>query len=266
HALAERAREDVPDEVAAAYRGARPSYGPNYIIPVPFDPRLISRVSSAVAEAAIKSGVARRPIKDMEAYRFQLSARLDPSAVLFQSITASVRANPKRIVFAEGEEEPVIRAAAAFQNSGLGRAILVGREEIVRERIAKLGIETDPPLKVQVPHSAAEAAPYIEALYTRMQRHGTLHRDCVRMVTNDRNVYAASMVAAGDADGMVTGVTRNYAVALHDVRQVLDPAAGQLPIGVTVILAKGRLIFVADTTVHEMPTAEELADITIQMA
>ena len=117
-----------------------------------------------------------------------------------------------------------------------------------------------------MPHSAAEAAPYIEALYKRMQRHGTLHRDCVRMVTNDRNVYAASMIAAGDADGMVTGVTRNYAVALNDVRQVLDPAAGQLPIGVTVILAKGRLIFVADTTVHEMPTAEELADITIQMA
>ena len=264
NALAELAREDVPDEVAAAYRGARPSYGPNYIIPVPFDPRLISRVSSAVAEAAMKSGVARRPIKDMEAYGFQLSARLDPSAGLFQSITASVRANPKRIVFAEGEEEAVIRAAASFQNSGLGRAILVGREEIVRERIGKLGIEGD--LTIQVPHSAAEAAPYIEALYKRMQRHGVLHRDCVRMVTNDRNIYAASMVAAGDADGMVTGVTRNYAFALNDVRQVLDPAAGQLPIGVTVILAKGRLIFVADTTVHEMPTAEELADITIQMA
>ena len=266
HALAELAREDVPDEVALAYRGARPTYGPNYIIPVPFDPRLISRVSSAVAEAAIKSGVARRPIKDLDAYRFQLSARLDPSASLFQTITASVRANPKRVVFAEGEEEAVIRAAASFQNSGLGHAILVGREEIVRERIQRLGADTDPPLKVNVPHSAAEAAPYIDALYKRMQRHGTLYRDCVRMVTNDRNVYAASMLAAGDADSMVTGVTRNYTVALNDVRQVLDPRPGELPIGVTVILSKGRLIFVADTTVHEMPTAEELADITIQMA
>jgi malate dehydrogenase (oxaloacetate-decarboxylating)(NADP+) len=265
-ALAALAREDVPDEVAAAYRGARPSYGPDYIIPVPFDPRLISRVSSAVAEAAIKSGVARRPIQDLDAYRFQLSARLDPAAALFQSVMASVRANPKRIVFAEGEEEPVIRAAAAFQNSGLGRALLVGREEIVRERIAKLGIETDPPLRVCVPHSAAEAAPYVEALYMRLQRNGALHRDCVRMVTNDRNIYAASMVAAGDADGMVTGVTRNYTVALNDVRQVLDPSPGHLPIGVTVILAKGRIIFVADTTVHEMPTAEQLADITVQMA
>jgi malate dehydrogenase (oxaloacetate-decarboxylating)(NADP+) len=266
NALAELAREDVPDEVAAAYRGARPSYGPNYIIPVPFDPRLISRVSSAVAEAAMKSGVARRPIKDMEAYRNQLSARLDPAASLFQTITASVRAHPKRVVFAEGEEEAVIRAAASFQNSGLGHAILVGREEIVRDRIKRLGAESDPPLRVHVPHSAAEAAPYIDALYKRLQRKGVLHRDCVRMVTNDRNIYAASMLAAGDADAMVTGVTRSYTVALNDVRQVLDPRSEQLPLGVTLILTRGRFLLVADTTVHEMPTAEELAEISIQMA
>jgi malate dehydrogenase (oxaloacetate-decarboxylating)(NADP+) len=266
NALAELAREDVPDEVAAAYRGARPSYGPDYIIPVPFDPRLISRVSSAVAEAAMKSGVARRPIKDMEAYRNQLSARLDPAATLFQSITASVRAHPKRVVFAEGEEEAVIRAAASFQNSGLGSAILVGREEIVRERIKRLGLDSDPPLRIHVPHSAAEAAPYSDALYRRLQRKGVLHRDCVRMVTNDRNIFAASMVAAGDADAMVTGVTRSYTVALNDVRQVLDPGPGRLPFGVTLILARGRFLLVADTTVHEMPTAEELAEISIQMA
>ncbi len=266
HALAELAREDVPDEVAAAYRGARPSYGPNYIIPVPFDPRLISRVSSAVAEAAMKSGVARRPIKDIEAYRNRLSARLDPSASLFQTMTASVRAHPKRVVFAEGEEEAVIRAAAAFQNSGLGQPILVGREEIIRERIKRLGADTDPPLRVHVPRSAAEAAPYIEALYKRLQRKGVLHRDCVRMVTNDRNVFAASMLGAGDADAMVTGVTRSYAVALNDVRQVLDPRQGQLPVGVTLIPTRGRFLLVADTTVHEMPTATELADISVQMA
>jgi malate dehydrogenase (oxaloacetate-decarboxylating)(NADP+) len=266
HALAELAREDVPDEVAAAYRGARPSYGPNYIIPVPFDPRLISRVSSAVAEAAMKSGVARRPIKDMEAYRNRLSARLDPSASLFQTVTASVRAHPKRVVFAEGEEEAVIRAAAAFQNSGLGQPILVGREEIVRERIKRLGADTDPPLRVHVPRSAAQAAPYVDALYKRLQRKGVLHRDCVRMVTNDRNVFAASMLAAGDADAMVTGVTRSYAVALNDVRQVLDPREGQLPVGVTLIPTRGRFLLVADTTVHEMPTAAELADISVQMA
>ena len=173
-ALAQLAREDVPDEVAAAYAGARPSFGPDYIIPAPFDPRLISRVSSAVAEAAMKTGVARRPIKDMDTYRNHLSARLDPSAGLFQTITASVRANPKRVVFAEGEEEAVIRAAASFQSAGLGHPILVGREEIIRERIKKLGAETDPPLVIRVPHSAAEAAPYADALYKRLQRRGLL--------------------------------------------------------------------------------------------
>jgi malate dehydrogenase (oxaloacetate-decarboxylating)(NADP+) len=265
-ALADLAREDVPDEVALAYRGARPTYGPDYIIPVPFDPRLISHVSCAVAEAAIKSGVARRPIADLDAYRLQLSARLDPSAFLFQRVTAAVRAQPKRVVFAEGEEEAVIRAAASFQNSGLGQVILVGREEIVRARIARLGVETSPPLRVRVPRSSTEAAPYSDALYKRLQRQGALYRDCVRMVNNDRNIFAASMLAAGDADAMVTGVTRNYSVALNDVRQVLSPRAGQLSIGVTVILSRGRLIFVADSMVHELPTAEQLADIAIQMA
>jgi len=265
NALAELAREDVPDEVAAAYRGARPVYGPDYIIPVPFDPRLISRVSRAVAEAAMRTGVARREIKDLDAYSFQLSARLDPSAALFQRITAGVRANPKRVVFAEGEEESVIRAAAAFQNSGLGKAILVGREDIIRAGIRRAGVEENS-LEIRVPHSAQEAQPYVEALYKRLQRRGALHRDAVRMVTNDRNVYAASMLALGDADAMVTGATRNYAAALNDVRLVLDPPKGERPVGVMLIFARGRLVFVGDTSVHEMPTSEELADIAVQTA
>jgi len=265
HALAELAREDVPDEVAAAYRGARPVYGPDYIIPVPFDPRLISRVSRAVAEAAMKSGVARRQIKDLDAYSFQLSARLDPSADLFQRITAGVRANPKRVVFAEGEEESVIRAAAAFQNSGLGKAILVGREEIIRAGIRKAGFE-ETSLEIRVPHSAKETQPYAEALYKRLQRRGALYRDAVRLVSNDRNVFAASMLAAGHVDAMVTGATRNYATALGDVRLVLDPPRGERPVGVMLIFAKGRIVFVGDTSVHEMPTSEELADIAVQTA
>jgi malate dehydrogenase (oxaloacetate-decarboxylating)(NADP+) len=265
HALAELAREDVPDEVAAAYRGARPEYGPDYIIPVPFDPRLISRVSRAVAEAAMESGVARREIRDLDAYSFQLSARLDPAAALFQRITSSVRAKPKRVVFAEGEEEAVIRAAAAFQNSGLGKAILVGREDVIRNGIRRAGLE-EHGLELRVPHSAQEAQPYVEYLYKRLQRRGVLYRDAVRMVTNDRNVYAASMLARGDADAMVTGATRSYAVALNDVRLVLDPPKGERPIGVMLIFARGRLVFVADTSVHEMPTSEELADIAIQAA
>jgi malate dehydrogenase (oxaloacetate-decarboxylating)(NADP+) len=265
HAIAALAREDVPDEVAVAYRGARPVYGPEYIIPSPFDPRLISRVSAAVAEAAMKSGVARKQITDLAAYQFQLSARLDPSAGLFQMVTNAVRAKPKRVVFAEGEEDCVIRAAAAFQNSGMGKALLVGRPDVVKAGLRRAGID-EHLLEIRVPHSAEDAAPYIEALYKRVQRRGGLYRDAVRMVTNDRNVYAASMLKAGDADAMVTGVTRNYANALADVRQVLDPPPGQRPIGMQVIFAKGRVVLIADTSVTEMPTADQLADIAVQGA
>jgi malate dehydrogenase (oxaloacetate-decarboxylating)(NADP+) len=264
-ALAALAREDVPDEVAAAYRGARPVYGPEYLIPVPFDPRLISRVSSAVAEAAVKSGVARRELKDADTYRYQLTARLDPSALLFQRVTAAVRANPKRVVFAEGEEDAVIRAAAAFQNAGLGRALMVGREEIIKAGLRRAGLD-EHLLEIRAPHSAQDAAPYIEALYRRLQRHGQLYRDCARMVTNDRNIFAASMLKAGDADAMVTGVTRAYQGALHDIRMVLDTPHGRRPIGVVLIFSKGRVLFVADTAVHELPTSEELADIAMETA
>jgi len=264
-AIAALAREDVPDEVAVAYRGARPVYGPEYIIPSPFDPRLIVRVSSAVAAAAMKSGVAKRQIPDMRAYEDELSARLDPSAGLFQMVTNAVKAKPKRVVFAEGEEDSVIRAAAAFQNSGLGKALLVGRIEDVKAGLRHAGLDENL-LEIRVPHSAAEAAPYIGALYKRIQRRGGLHRDAVRMVTNDRNVYAASMLKAGDADAMVTGVTRNYANVLADVRTVLDPPAGQRPIGMQLVFAKGKVVLIADTSVTEMPTAAQLADIAIQGA
>ncbi|HUO97423.1 MAG TPA: NADP-dependent malic enzyme [Rhizomicrobium sp.] len=265
-ALAALAREDVPDEVATAYRGARPSYGPDYIIPVPFDPRLISRVSAAVAEAAIRTGVARHAIPDLDNYRYELSARLDPSANLFHQLTATVRAHPKRVVFAEGEEPCVVRAAAAFQQAGLGKALLVGRTEVVKATIKSVGLEGAADLEIRVPHSAADAAVYIDALYQRLQRRGALYRDCVRMVTNDRNIYAASMLASGDADAMVTGVTRAYAQVLSDVRRVLDSPPGQRPMGVLVIFAKGKVIFAADTSVHELPTSDQLADIAVQAA
>ena len=264
-ALAALAREDVPDEVAAAYRGSRPVYGPDYIIPVPFDPRLISHVSRAVAEAAIKTGVARRVIEDLDLYSYQLSARLDPSATLLQTITAAVRAKPKRVVFAEGEDEAVIRAAFAFQNSGLGKSLLVGRADVVRRGFAHIGLDENA-LEIRVPLSSQEASPYIERLYKRIQRRGALYRDAVRMVTNDRNIYAASMLAAGDADAMVTGVTRSYAAALADVRTVIDDSHGTRPIGLQVVFAKGRIVLVADTSITELPNSEQLADIAIRAA
>ena len=264
--LAELARQDVPDEVAAAYHTTRPKFGPDYIIPVPFDPRLISTVPVAVAKAAMASGVARKPIADLEQYKNTLASRLDPIASIVQRVVARVRLQPKRMVFAEGEEEAVIRAALAYQNAELGKAILIGDPERIRETVRRAGVEDIGDLEIQFPRRSARAHQYADALYRRWQRKGSLYRDCMRQVRYDRNIYAASVVAAGHADAMVTGVTRHYAVALADVRNVIDAKPGERMIGVSIVLDRGRTVFVADTNVHEMPTPEELVDITIQAA
>ncbi len=264
-ALAELAREDVPDEVAAAYAGPRPVYGPGYIIPVPFDPRLISRVPVAVAKAAIATGVAQKPIGDLEAYGHSLSARLDPIASVIQRLVSVVRANPKHIVFAEGEEETIIRAALAYEGNGLGQATLIGRPDRIHATMRAAGIE-DAGIQIIAPQESHLTAGYTDRLYARLQRRGLLHRDCQRLVTYDRNAFAASMVMAGDADTMLTGFTRNYSVALDGVRQVIPTKRGQRVIGVSMILSRGRTVFVADTNVHDMPTAVETADIAVMAA
>jgi malate dehydrogenase (oxaloacetate-decarboxylating)(NADP+) len=266
NALAELAREDVPDEVAAAYHTSRPKFGPDYIIPVPFDPRLISTVPVAVAKAAMETGVAQKPIADLDRYANELASRLDPVASIVQRVVARVRMEPKRIIFAEGEEEAVIRAALSYQNSGLGKAILVGNPERIRETAKKSGIEEIAELEIVFGRESPRTQQYAEALYAKKQRQGQLFRDCMRMVTYDRNVFAASAVAAGHADAMVTGVTRHYSVALSDVLNVIDKKPGERVVGVSIILDRGRTVFVGDTNVIEMPTAEELADITVQTA
>lgn len=268
YALADLAREDVPDDVAAAYQGARPRFGRDYIIPVPFDPRLIHTIPPAVAKAAMETGVAKKPIENIEAYKAQLSARRDPVAGALQRIFERVRRYPKRVVFAEGEEEQVIRAAMSFVNQGLGTAILVGREDRVRERAAAVGIELDGKNGIEI-HNARLShrnAAYAQALYERLQRKGYLFRDCQRLINNDRNYFGASMVALGDADAMVTGATRNYSVALNDVLNVIDAKPGHKLMGASIVIARGRTVIVADTAITEMPTAEELADITVEAA
>jgi malate dehydrogenase (oxaloacetate-decarboxylating)(NADP+) len=266
-ALAELAREEVPDEVAAAYRGSRPKFGPEYIIPVPFDPRLISTIPPAVARAAMETGVARRPIVDMDRYREQLSARRDPVAGTLQRIFSKVRQQPKRVVFAEGEEEPVIRAAASFVNQGLGEAILIGREDEVREVAHAAGIDLERGgIRILNARLSTRNADYADFLYSRLQRRGYLFRDCQRLVNNDRNYWGAIMVARGDADAMVTGLTRNYSVALDTVRNVVDTKPGHRVIGVSLALCRGRTVLVADTAVIDMPTSEELADIAEEAA
>jgi malate dehydrogenase (oxaloacetate-decarboxylating)(NADP+) len=265
NALAELAREDVPDEVAAAY-GIRPKYGADYIIPVPFDPRLISYVPPAVARAAMDSGVARKPIVDMDAYRQALRTRRDPVAGVLARVFDRLRRSPKRVVFAEGEEEQVIRAAASFVQQGLGTAQLVGREERVRETAKNTGIEVGDGIEIINARLSQRNAAYAAYLYERMQRKGFLFRDCQRLINQDRNHFAASMVALGDADAMVTGVTRNFSLALSDIRHCIDDKPGHRVMGVSLVLARGRTLLVADTAVTEMPEAEELADIAVEAA
>jgi malate dehydrogenase (oxaloacetate-decarboxylating)(NADP+) len=265
HALASLAREDVPDEVAVAY-GARPKYGPDYIIPVPFDPRLISDIPPAVAKAAMESGVARRPITDMAVYRQQLRSRLDPIAGVLTNVYERLRRRPRRVVFAEGEEEQVIRAAATFVHQGLGTALLCGRERRVRETAGALGVELGHGIEIINAAMTSRNAAYAAYLYERLQRRGFLQRDCQRLVNQDRNHFAACMVALGDADAMVTGVTRNFSVALEDVRRCIDAKPGHRVMGVSLVLARGHTVLVADTAVTELPTANEIAEITIEAA
>jgi malate dehydrogenase (oxaloacetate-decarboxylating)(NADP+) len=264
-ALAELAREDVPDEVAVAY-GARPKYGPDYIIPVPFDPRLISSIPPAVAQAAMDSKVARRPIVDMDAYRQQLRTRRDPIAGVLQRVYERLRRQPRRVIFAEGEEEQVIRAAASFVQQGLGTAFLVGREPRVRETAHGLGVELGGGIEIVNAAMSSRNASYAAYLYERLQRRGYLQRDCQRLINQDRNHFASCMVALGDADAMVTGVTRNFSVALDDVLRCIDPKPGHRVIGVSLVLARGRTVLVADTAVTEMPDAADIAAIAIEAA
>ncbi|MEN5275579.1 NADP-dependent malic enzyme [Brucella sp. TWI432] len=267
YAIAELAREDVPDDVVAAYQGSRPRFGPQYIIPVPFDPRLLATVSAAVAKAAMETGVAGRAIEDIEAYKQELLARRDPIASTLRGIYERVRRQPKRIVFAEGEEEPTMRAAVSYVNQGLGTAILVGREERVAETAKEAGLDLNRPgIEIINARLSSRNAVYADYLYAKLQRKGYLTRDCHRLINNDRNHFAACMVALGDADGMVTGITRNYATGLEDVRRVIDSKPGHRLVGVSIALCRGRTVFIADTAVHEKPTAEELADIAVEAA
>ncbi len=261
HALADLARQDVPEEVAAAYHGQRPKYGPEYIIPAPFDPRLISEIPPYVAQAAMDTGVARRQIDNMDVYKKSLAQRQDPTAAILQGIAGSVVQNPKTIVFAEGEEPAVIRAAQSFQQRGLGKAILIGREKPIYDNMKLLGIEKPENYTILNARLFDRNAEFTEYLYSRLQRKGFLRRDAQRLVNNDRNVFSALMLHHGLADGMVTGVTRSYDIALRDVRLVLNHVENERTMGVSIVVNKSRTLFIADTNITEFPSAEDLADI-----
>ncbi len=261
HALARLAREEVPDEVAAAYHGQMPRFGAQYIIPVPFDPRLIAAIPAAVAQAAMESGVAKKPIADFGAYRRSLLARRDPIASTLEGLYEHVRRNPQRVVFAEGEEEQVLRAALAYANQGLGTALLLGREAEILEKAKLNGMDLDRPGIEIVDRPPERVEAYSGHLYARLQRKGFLLRDCQRLIRTDRNHFAACMVALGDADAMITGTTRKFSTALKDIARCIDQKQGRPAIGVSMALARGRTVFIADTAVQDQPTGAELADI-----
>ena len=261
HAIAMLAREDVPDEVTDAYAGESMRYGEDYIIPAPFDPRLISAVSSAVAQAAMTSGVAKKPIDDLESYRRDLSARLDPTASFLQEVFERITPENKRVVFTEGEEEVSIRAALAFSNSGYGHPVLLGREVRIKQIIADMGLDGASDLEVINAKISDHNKDYIGFLYKKLRRRGVLQRDCQRMVNHDRNVFAACMVANGHADALVTGMTRSFQASFEYVTQVIGPKKGKEFVTTSMLVSRGRTVFMGDTSIHERPSGEQMADI-----
>ena len=267
NAIAKLAREDVPDEVVAAMGGDRPKYGKDYIIPSTFDPRLISVIPAAVAKAAMDSGVAKKPIKDFEAYRDQLKQRLDPSVTIMQGINSHIKKNQKRIVFADGEDENTLKAAIAFKNSKLGTPILIGKKTKIKERIKEIGYNENFDIEIVNSEDTKKREKYVNFLFEKMQREkGLLERDCDRLVRNDRVIWASCMVACGDADGAVTGNTRRFGASFDKVTQVIDARPGEIMFGLNMVVAKGKTIFVGDTSVNEYPSSEELAEIAISSA
>ncbi|WP_066776600.1 NADP-dependent malic enzyme [Sphingomonas sp. CCH5-D11] len=263
-AIAELARERVPEEVAAAY-GVQHVFGPDYIIPAPFDPRLMEVVSAAVAKAAMDSGVATRPILDMDGYRQSLRARLNPTTSVLSLAYEGARAHPKRVLFAEGEEEVVLRAAVNFKEGGYGIPVLVGRDD-VPDRLRALGIQNPEEYELHNSRISPLVPQMVDFLYKRLQRRGYLRRDCERMINQDRNIFGAVLLQLGHADAMITGITRTWAQSMREVRRVIDPEAGRTPFGIHVMVGQSHTVFIADTTMNERPTPEQMADIAEQTA
>jgi len=267
HAIAKLAREDVPDEVVAAMGGERPHYGKDYIIPSTFDPRLISIIPAAVAQAAIDTGVARKKIENFDQYQEQLKQRLDPTVTIMQGINSYIKKNHKKIVFADGEDENTLKAAIAFKNSKLGTPILIGKKEKIKEQIKKIGYNENFDIEIINSKDTPKREKYVKYLFKKLQREqGLLEWDCDRLVRNDRVIWASCMVACGDADGAVTGNTRRFGASLDKIKQVVNVRAGEIMFGLNLVVHKGKTIFVGDTSVHEYPSSEQMAQIAISAA
>ena len=268
NAIASLAREDVPDEVAAAMGGGeRPKYGKEYIIPSTFDPRLISVIPVAIAKAAIKSGVARKKIEDFEIYKEQLKQRLDPSVTILQGINSQIKKTQKKVVFADGEDENTLKAAIAFKNGRLGIPILVGKKEKIKERLKEIGLSENFDIEITNSTDSKKRGRYTNFLFKKLQREqGLLERDCDRMLRNDGVIWGSCMVSCGDADAMITGNTRRYASSLEKITKVIEPRPGEIMFGLNMMVSKGKTVFIADTTVNEYPSSEQLSKIAISAA
>ncbi|NDH72034.1 MAG: NADP-dependent malic enzyme, partial [Rhodobacteraceae bacterium] len=265
-ALAELAREDVPDEVAVAY-GRKLTFGRDYIIPTPFDPRLIHRIPPAVALAGMETGAARRPIVDMDGYEVSLQSRMDPTASILRGLNARARAAQARMIFAEGDDPRVLRAAVEYQRQGMGKALVVGRSADVKAKLEAAGLG-DAVRELEVVNAAntQHLETYKELLYKRLQRKGFDRADVHRLAARDRHVFSALMLAHGHGDGLVTGATRKSAHVLNLINHVFDADADHGAVGVTALLHKGRIVLMADTLVHEWPDEEDLANIAERAA
>ena len=262
-AIASLARERVPDEVVAAMGGERPNFGREYIIPSTFDPRLISVIPLAVAKAAMKTGVARKKIENFNIYSEQLKQRLDPSVTIMQGINNQIKKNQKKVVFADGEDEDTLKAAIAFKNAGLGIPLIVAKEEIVKKKLKEIGYGENFNIEiVNAKKNKLLREKYIKFLFNKLHRkEGLLERDCDKMARNDRVIWASCMVECGDADAMVTGNTRRYSSSLKKITKVIDSRPGEIMFGLNMVVSKGKTVFIADTTVHEYPTSEQMAEI-----
>jgi malate dehydrogenase (oxaloacetate-decarboxylating)(NADP+) len=264
HAIANLAKEDVPDEVVAAMGGERPHYGKDYIIPSTFDPRLISVIPAAVAKAAIETGVARVKIENFEIYKDQLKQRLDPTVTIMQGINSYIKRKPKKVVFADGEDENMLKAAIAFKNSKLGIPILIGNKDKIKEQIKRIGYNDNFDIEIVNSKDTSKRQKYVQYVFKKLQREqGMLERDCDRLVRNDRVVWASCMVASGDADAMVTGNTRRYSSSLEKITKVVDPRSGEIMFGLNLVVNRGKTIFVCDTSVIEYPDANQLAEMAV---
>ena len=264
-AIAELAREQVPEEVAAAY-GRVHQFGRDYIIPAPFDPRLMEVVPSAVAKAAMETGVAQAQIEDFDKYRHELKSRLNPTTSVLTNVYETVRQEPKRVIFAEAENDIVLRAAIQYRDFGYGDPVLVGRTEQVIAQMELLGVEDPDSFEIQNSNTSEHVEAMVEMLYTRLQRRGFMERDVRRMVNQDRNIFASALLKLGVGDAMITGLTRTFAQSMREVQQVLDPKPGHLPFGIHVMVGKNMTTFLADTTINERPSAQDLARIATETA